>query len=158
MQTRGLTISFQQAALFPSGGDEIAPATYTSIEKIASATLPRRVGSCRPKKRRFVQINTQREQLHGSPPYALITQPHCRWAADHTTKLPLELHPGSRLVCSAVPKSFLGCTVRASFHAGEVGRCHVPEANDFGTLIWRADLSPEMDLRLIMALPRLRRC
>jgi chemotaxis protein MotB len=37
MQTRGLTISFQQAALFPSGGDEIAPETYSSIEKIASA-------------------------------------------------------------------------------------------------------------------------
>lgn len=37
MQTRGLTISFQQAALFPSGGDEIAPETYGSIEKIAKS-------------------------------------------------------------------------------------------------------------------------
>src|SRR5258708_10081831 len=37
MQTRGLTISFQQAALFPSGGDDIAPETYASIEKVAAA-------------------------------------------------------------------------------------------------------------------------
>ncbi|MGI8743864.1 MAG: flagellar motor protein MotB [Bryobacteraceae bacterium] len=37
MQPRGLTISFQQAAFFPSGGDEIAPDTYSSIQKVASA-------------------------------------------------------------------------------------------------------------------------
>jgi chemotaxis protein MotB len=37
MQPRGLTISFRQAALFPSGEDEIAPEALTSIEKIARA-------------------------------------------------------------------------------------------------------------------------
>lgn len=37
MKPRGLTVSFQQAALFPSGGDEIAPDTYESIGKVASA-------------------------------------------------------------------------------------------------------------------------
>lgn len=37
MQPRGLTISFTQAALFPSGTDEIAPAAYPTIEKIAAA-------------------------------------------------------------------------------------------------------------------------
>lgn len=37
MSARGLTISFRQAALFPSGGDEIAPGNYTSLEKVASA-------------------------------------------------------------------------------------------------------------------------
>ena len=36
MKPRGLTVSFQQATLFPSGGDEIAPDTYESIGKIAS--------------------------------------------------------------------------------------------------------------------------
>jgi chemotaxis protein MotB len=37
MGARGLTISFRQAALFPSGGDEIAPETYPSIQKVANA-------------------------------------------------------------------------------------------------------------------------
>jgi chemotaxis protein MotB len=37
MQPRGLTVSFRQAALFPSGGDEIAPEAFTSIEKVARA-------------------------------------------------------------------------------------------------------------------------
>ena len=34
MGARGLTISFMQAALFPSGEDEIAPAFYPTIDKI----------------------------------------------------------------------------------------------------------------------------
>jgi len=37
MGVRGLTISFTQAALFPSGEDVIAKDTYPSIEKIAAA-------------------------------------------------------------------------------------------------------------------------
>jgi chemotaxis protein MotB len=37
MGVRGLTISFTQAALFPSGEDEIAEDTYESIRKIAAA-------------------------------------------------------------------------------------------------------------------------
>jgi chemotaxis protein MotB len=37
MGPRGLTISFRQAALFPSGEDVIAPDAYPSIEKIARA-------------------------------------------------------------------------------------------------------------------------
>jgi chemotaxis protein MotB len=37
MQPRGLTISFAQAALFPSGADDISPASYPSIEKVARA-------------------------------------------------------------------------------------------------------------------------
>jgi chemotaxis protein MotB len=37
MGERGLTISFQQAALFPSGEDEIARDTYPTIAKIAAA-------------------------------------------------------------------------------------------------------------------------
>jgi len=37
MVPRGLAISFTQAALFPSGEDEIAKDTYPSIEKIADA-------------------------------------------------------------------------------------------------------------------------
>jgi len=37
MGARGLTISFTQAALFPSGEDVIAPDTYGSIRKIAAA-------------------------------------------------------------------------------------------------------------------------
>ncbi len=37
MTPRGLTISFQQAALFPSGTDAIAPDSYRSLEKIARA-------------------------------------------------------------------------------------------------------------------------
>jgi chemotaxis protein MotB len=37
MGERGLTISFQQAALFPSGEDEIALNTYATIAKIATA-------------------------------------------------------------------------------------------------------------------------
>ena len=36
---RGLTISFRQAALFPSGEDVIAPESYPSIEKVAQAIL-----------------------------------------------------------------------------------------------------------------------
>jgi chemotaxis protein MotB len=37
MQARGLTISFKQAAAFPSGTDEISPQTYESIAKVAAA-------------------------------------------------------------------------------------------------------------------------
>ncbi len=37
MGARGLTISFTQAALFPSGEADIAKDTYPSIEKIAAA-------------------------------------------------------------------------------------------------------------------------
>lgn len=37
MQQRRLTISFAQAALFPSGADDIDPASYPSIEKVARA-------------------------------------------------------------------------------------------------------------------------
>ena len=37
MGPRGLTISFRQAALFPSGEDVIEPAAYASIEKVARA-------------------------------------------------------------------------------------------------------------------------
>lgn len=37
MGPRGLTVSFTQAALFPSGEDEIAKDTYPSIQKIAAA-------------------------------------------------------------------------------------------------------------------------
>jgi chemotaxis protein MotB len=37
MGPRGLTISFRQAALFPSGEDVIAPDAYASLEKIARA-------------------------------------------------------------------------------------------------------------------------
>jgi len=37
MGARGLTVSFTQAALFPSGEDEIAKDTYPSIQKIANA-------------------------------------------------------------------------------------------------------------------------
>ena len=37
MGARGLTISFMQAALFPSGGDEIAPSFYPTIDKIVDA-------------------------------------------------------------------------------------------------------------------------
>ncbi len=37
MEPRGLTISFKQAALFPSGGDQISPEAYESIGKIAEA-------------------------------------------------------------------------------------------------------------------------
>jgi chemotaxis protein MotB len=37
MGPRGLTISFRQAALFPSGEDVIAPEAYSSIEKVARA-------------------------------------------------------------------------------------------------------------------------
>jgi len=36
---RGLTISFRQAALFPSGEDVIAPESYPSIQKVAQAIL-----------------------------------------------------------------------------------------------------------------------
>jgi len=37
MTSRGLTISFTQTALFPSGEDEIAPDFYPTIQKIADA-------------------------------------------------------------------------------------------------------------------------
>jgi chemotaxis protein MotB len=37
MQSRGLVISFTQAALFPSGEDLISPEAYTGIEKVAAA-------------------------------------------------------------------------------------------------------------------------
>lgn len=37
MGPRGLTISFRQAALFPSGEDVIVPSAYVSIEKVARA-------------------------------------------------------------------------------------------------------------------------
>jgi chemotaxis protein MotB len=37
MGARGLTISFAQAALFPSGGDEISPEFYPTIQKIVDA-------------------------------------------------------------------------------------------------------------------------
>ena len=37
MGPRGLTVSFRQAALFPSGEDVIVPSAYTSIEKVARA-------------------------------------------------------------------------------------------------------------------------
>ena len=39
MQSRGLVISFRQAALFPSGKNEIAPESYDSVGKVASAIL-----------------------------------------------------------------------------------------------------------------------
>src|SRR5215510_1715588 len=35
MQARGLVVSFTQAALFPSGTDEISTAAYASLEKVA---------------------------------------------------------------------------------------------------------------------------
>jgi len=37
MQPRGLVVSFTQAALFPSGGDEISAAAYSGLEKVAGA-------------------------------------------------------------------------------------------------------------------------
>ena len=37
MQSRGLVISFTQAALFPSGGDEVAQDAYPGLEKVSSA-------------------------------------------------------------------------------------------------------------------------
>lgn len=37
MEARGLTISFKQAAAFPSATDEIAPEAYDSIAKVAAA-------------------------------------------------------------------------------------------------------------------------
>ena len=37
MQPRGLVVSFTQAALFPSGGDDISTQAYTGLEKVASA-------------------------------------------------------------------------------------------------------------------------
>ncbi len=39
MQARGLVISFRQAALFPSGKNEIGPESYQSVGKVASAIL-----------------------------------------------------------------------------------------------------------------------
>jgi chemotaxis protein MotB len=37
MQARGLVVSFNQAALFPPGGDEISPEAYDGLEKVAKA-------------------------------------------------------------------------------------------------------------------------
>jgi chemotaxis protein MotB len=37
MQPRGLTVSFKQTALFPSGGKDIALDSYASLEKVAAA-------------------------------------------------------------------------------------------------------------------------
>lgn len=37
MEPRGLVVSFQQAALFPSGEDVISPAAYPGLEKVAAA-------------------------------------------------------------------------------------------------------------------------
>ena len=37
MGERGLVVSFTQAALFPSGGDDISPETYETVRKIANA-------------------------------------------------------------------------------------------------------------------------
>jgi chemotaxis protein MotB len=37
MQARGLVVSFTQAALFPSGQDEISPDSYGSLKKVAAA-------------------------------------------------------------------------------------------------------------------------
>ncbi|HLH41459.1 MAG TPA: flagellar motor protein MotB [Bryobacteraceae bacterium] len=37
MQPRGLVVSFNQAALFPSGEDVISPAAYDGLEKVAAA-------------------------------------------------------------------------------------------------------------------------
>jgi chemotaxis protein MotB len=37
MQARGLVVSFNQAALFPPGGDVISPDAYDGLEKVASA-------------------------------------------------------------------------------------------------------------------------
>src|SRR5947209_9464688 len=39
VQPRGLAISFNQAAVFPSGEDTVAPAAYDALEKIAAALL-----------------------------------------------------------------------------------------------------------------------
>jgi len=37
MQARGLVISFNQAALFPSGGDDVSPEAFESLDKVAAA-------------------------------------------------------------------------------------------------------------------------
>jgi len=37
MEARGLVVSFKQAALFPSGEDEVSPAAYNGLEKVAAA-------------------------------------------------------------------------------------------------------------------------
>jgi chemotaxis protein MotB len=37
MQPRGLVVSFNQAALFPSGEDVISPDAYNGLEKVAAA-------------------------------------------------------------------------------------------------------------------------
>ena len=37
LETRGLVVSLQQATFFPSGEDTIDPATYSSLEKVATA-------------------------------------------------------------------------------------------------------------------------
>ena len=37
LETRGLVVSLQQATFFPSGEDTIDPATYASLEKVATA-------------------------------------------------------------------------------------------------------------------------
>ena len=36
LDSRGLVISLRQTAFFPSGGDEVAPQSYTTLQKIAS--------------------------------------------------------------------------------------------------------------------------
>ncbi len=37
MEPRGLVISFKQAALFPSGEDEVSPAAFSGLQKVAAA-------------------------------------------------------------------------------------------------------------------------
>ena len=37
MEARGLVVSFKQAALFPSGGDEVSPGAYAGLGKVAAA-------------------------------------------------------------------------------------------------------------------------
>ncbi len=39
MQPRGLAISFQQAAVFPSGEDTVSPAAYGALDRIAAALM-----------------------------------------------------------------------------------------------------------------------
>lgn len=39
MQSRGLVVSFKQAALFPSGGDEVSADAFQSLEKVAAAIV-----------------------------------------------------------------------------------------------------------------------
>lgn len=39
MQARGLVVSFRQAALFPSGGDEVSAEAFQSLTKVAAAMI-----------------------------------------------------------------------------------------------------------------------